>query len=117
MNRISQAVRDTGGLVVYIQNTFDDVAIRTWSTFFDRFCSPTRRQMMIDAFTPGSEGHAIWPGLDVLPRDLNVQKRRFGAFAPGAPDLHDILRARDIDTLIITGTASGFAASPPIGMP
>ena len=117
VNRISQAVRDAGGLVVYIKNTFDDVAIRTWSTFFDRFCSPTRRQMMIDAFTPGSEGHAIWPGLDVLPRDLNVQKRRFGAFAPGAPDLHDILRARDIDTLIITGTASGFAASPPIGMP
>ena len=106
MNRISQAVRDTGGLVVYIQNTVDDVAIRTWSTFFDRFCSPTRRQMMIDAFTPGSEGHAIWPGLEVPPQDLNVQKRRFGAFAPGAPDLHDILRARDIDTLIITGTAS-----------
>lgn len=106
VNRISQAVRAAGGLVVYIQNTFDDIAIRTWSTYFDHFCSPARRQMMIDAFTPGSEGHAVWPGLEVLPQDLKVQKRRFGAFVPGASDLHEILQARNIDTLIITGTAS-----------
>ncbi len=106
VNRISQAVRAAGGLVVYIQNTFDEVAIRTWSTYFDHFCSPARRQMMIEAFTPGSEGHAVWPGLEVLPQDLKVQKRRFGAFAPGASDLHEILQARDIDTLVITGTAS-----------
>jgi ureidoacrylate peracid hydrolase len=61
---------------------------------------------MIDAFTPGAEGHALWAGLDVRPQDLLVRKRRFGAFAPGASDLHEILQARGIDTLIITGTAS-----------
>ena len=61
---------------------------------------------MIDAFTPGSQGHAIWPGLEVPRQDLKVQRRRLGAFVPGASDLHDILRARDIDTLITTGTAS-----------
>ena len=83
VNRISDAVREAGGLVVYIQNTFDEVAVRTWSTFFDHFCSPERRQRMIEAFTPGRVGHAIWPGLDVLPEDLQVRKRRFGAFAPG----------------------------------
>src|ERR1700685_3211286 len=43
VNRISDAVRLAGGLVVYIQNTFDEVAVRTWSTFFDHFCSPERR--------------------------------------------------------------------------
>jgi ureidoacrylate peracid hydrolase len=106
VNRISEALREAGGLVVYIQNTFDDVAVRTWSTFFDHFCSPARRQRMIEAFTPGSEGHALWPGLDVRPEDLQVRKRRFGAFAPGASDLHAILQARGVDTLIITGTAS-----------
>jgi ureidoacrylate peracid hydrolase len=106
VNRISDAVRQAGGLVVYIQNTFDEVAIRTWSTFFDHFCSPERRVRMIEAFSPGAEGHALWPGLDVLPQDLKVQKRRFGAFAPGASDLHEILQARGIDTLIVTGTAS-----------
>jgi ureidoacrylate peracid hydrolase len=106
VNQISEAIRAAGGLVVYVQNTFDEEAVRTWSTFFDHFCSPERRQRMIEAFTPGSEGHALWPGLDVRPEDLKVRKRRFGAFAPGASDLHAILQARGIDTLIITGTAS-----------
>jgi ureidoacrylate peracid hydrolase len=102
VNRISAALRQAGGLVVYIQNTFDEIAVATWSTFFDHFCSPARRQRMIETFSPGAFGHAIWPGLDVLPQDLKVQKRRFGAFAPGASDLHAILQQRGIDTLIIS---------------
>jgi ureidoacrylate peracid hydrolase len=106
VNRISAAVRAAGGLVVYIQNTFDEVAVRTWSTFFNHFCSPVRRQRMIEAFSPGAEGHALWSGLDVRPEDLTVRKRRFGAFAPGASDLHAILQERGVDTLIVTGTAS-----------
>jgi ureidoacrylate peracid hydrolase len=106
VNRISDAVRRTGGLVVYIQNTFDEIAVRTWPVFFNHFCSPARRVRMIEAFTPGSEGHALWPELDVRPEDLKVRKRRFGAFAPGASDLHAILQDHGIDTLIVTGTAS-----------
>ncbi len=106
VNRISATLREAGGLVVYIQNTFDEIAVRTWSTFFDHFCSPARRQLMIEAFTPGAEGHALWAGLDVRAEDLKVRKRRFGAFAPGASDLHAILQARGVDTLIVTGTAS-----------
>jgi ureidoacrylate peracid hydrolase len=106
VNRISAALRAAGGLVVYVKNTFDDIAIRTWSTYFDHFCSPERRARMIAAFTPGAAGHDLWPALDVQPQDLRVPKRRFGAFAPGASDLHLLLQARGIDTLIITGTAS-----------
>ena len=106
VNRISSALRTAGGLVVYIQNTFDEEAIRSWSVYFDHFCSAARRARMIEAFTPGNDGHALWPGLDVRPEDLQVRKRRFGAFAPGASDLHAILQARGVDTLIITGTAS-----------
>lgn len=106
VNRISAALRDAGGLVVYIQNTFDAEAVRTWPVFFEHFCAPERRARMVDAFTPGNFGHALWEGLDVQPQDLQVRKRRFGAFAPGASDLHAILQARGIDTLIISGTAT-----------
>ena len=106
VNRISQALRAAGGQVVYIQNTLDDEAIRTWSTYFEHFCSPSRRQRMIEAFTPGAEGHALWPDLDVRAEDLKVRKRRFGAFVAGSSDLHAILQSRGVDTLIITGTAS-----------
>ncbi|MFO1026723.1 MAG: isochorismatase family cysteine hydrolase [Acetobacteraceae bacterium] len=106
VNRISAALRAAGGLVVYIQNTLDAEAIRTWSTYLNYFCSPTRRQAMIETFTPGAEGHKLWPELEVLPQDLIVRKSRFGAFAPGSSDLHNILSGRGVDTLIITGTAT-----------
>jgi len=106
VNRISQAVRQAGGLVVYIQNTIDENTVRTWSTYFDHFCSPARRARMIKEFAPGADGHNLWPELEVLDQDLKVRKHRFGAFAPGASDLHTILQSRGIDTLIVTGTAS-----------
>src|SRR3954470_3089863 len=106
VNRISTALRQAGDLVVYIQNTFDAEAVRSWSTYFDHFCTPDRRARMIEGFRPGAAGHALWPDLEVRPEDLLVRKRRFGAFAPGASDLHATLQAREIDTLIITGTAT-----------
>jgi len=106
VNRISTALRAAGGLVVYIQNTFDTDAIAAWDNFFDFFCTPARRALMIEAFTPGNTGHEVWPGLDVLSGDLKVRKRRYGAFVPGSSDLHAILQARGIDTIIVTGTAT-----------
>jgi ureidoacrylate peracid hydrolase len=42
----------------------------------------------------------------VLPSDLKVNKRRFGAFVQGSSKLHEILTARGIDTLIVSGTAT-----------
>jgi ureidoacrylate peracid hydrolase len=106
VNRISRALRAAGGLVVYVQNTIDEAALSGWSNNFGYFGKPERRARMVTAFTPGSYGHAIWDGLEVLPRDLKVLKRRFGAFVPGSSDLHEILQARGIDTLIITGTVT-----------
>jgi ureidoacrylate peracid hydrolase len=106
VNRISATVRSAGGLVVYVQNTFDPAAVAAWTTFFDFFCTPTRRARMIQAFTPGDIGHEVYAGLEVLPGDLKVQKRRYGAFVPGSSDLHAILQARGIDTIIVTGTAT-----------
>src|SRR4029078_5594599 len=58
------------------------------------------------AFAPGSYGFELWPGLDVLPGDLKVPKNRFGAFVAGQSTLHPELQARNIDTVIITGTAT-----------
>ena len=58
VNRISAALRAAGGTVVYTQHTADAEAIRTWSVFSDHFCGPERRARMIEAFTPGSPGHA-----------------------------------------------------------
>ena len=104
VNRISAALRAAGGIVVYTQHTADAEAVRTWPVYFDHFCADRAR--MIEAFTPGNVGHALWPELDVAKEDLLVIKRRFGAFVPGSSDLHALLQERGIDTLIISGTLS-----------
>jgi ureidoacrylate peracid hydrolase len=106
VNRISAALRAAGGLVVYIQNTIDDAAKQAWSNWFTYMSGGKRREAMEAAFADGSYGHSLWPGLEVLPGDLKVKKTRFGAFVPGSSDLHAILQARNIDTVIITGTAT-----------
>lgn len=106
VNRISAALRSAGGLVIYIQNTIDAEAKEGWSNWFTYMSGEKRRERMDASFAEGSFGHALWPGLDVQADDLKVLKRRFGAFVPGSSDLQSILQARNIDTLIITGTAT-----------
>jgi ureidoacrylate peracid hydrolase len=104
VNRISATLRAAGGIVVYTQHTADAEAVRSWTVYFDHFCSDRAR--MIEAFTPGNPAHALWPELDVAKEDLLVIKRRFGAFVQGSSDLHALLQERGIDTLIVSGTLS-----------
>jgi ureidoacrylate peracid hydrolase len=102
VNAISRALRASGGLVVFLRFTTPDDP-SSWSAFYAR-SSPHTARMHREAFAPGSHYWQLWPGLDVEPQDLMVDKQRFGAFIPGTCDLHEILQARGIDTLIITGT-------------
>lgn len=106
VNRISAALREASGHVVYVQNTIDATARQAWSNWFTYMSGEKRAEQINAAFADGSHGHSLWPGLEVLPGDLKVNKSRFGAFVPGSSDLHAILQKRDIDTLIITGTAT-----------
>lgn len=53
---------------------------------------------------PGTPGHALWKGIRAEPGDIRVVKNRPSAFIQGSSDLDARLRARGIDTLIITGT-------------
>jgi nicotinamidase-related amidase len=53
----------------------------------------------------GSPGAAVVAGLTPLPEEIVVVKRRTGAFA--TTDLEAILRARDIDTIVLAGIATG----------
>jgi ureidoacrylate peracid hydrolase len=106
VNRISAALREAGGHVVYVQNTIDATARQAWSNWFTYMSGEKRAEQINAAFTDGSHGHSLWPGLEVLPSDLKVNKSRFGAFVPGSSNLHAVLQKRDIDTVIITGTAT-----------
>jgi ureidoacrylate peracid hydrolase len=106
VNKICEAIRAAGGTNVFIRYLIDEETQVSWSSWFRDFASPQRRQAMIETFSKDRHGFALWPGLDVQPVDLVVDKTRFGAFVPGSSKLHEILQERGIDTLIITGTAT-----------
>jgi ureidoacrylate peracid hydrolase len=106
VNQISASLRAGGGHIVYIQNTIDAEAKQGWSNWFAHMSGNGRAEAMDAAFAEGSFGHSLWPQLEVLPGDIRVNKRRFGAFVPGSSDLHAVLQARNVDTVIITGTAT-----------
>jgi len=107
VNRIARALRDAGGMVVWIQNTITEESQRSWSTYNNRVLSAQRRKKRADSLREGSPGHALWPGLDVKDGDVKVNKTRYSAFIPGSSDLEPLLRRRGIDTLIVTGTGTG----------
>ena len=59
-----QAVRASGGRVVWIKTTFKDDALRNWSTYFE-MVSQEQAGKRIAALTADSKGHELWAALDV----------------------------------------------------
>jgi len=104
VNRLNAGVRAAGGTVVWIVTTFTEKSAESWSTLFDVFCSPETRERILGGLGPGGWGHALHPDLAVEAGDVTVEKDRFSPFIPGASDLHEVLQARGIDTVVITGT-------------
>lgn len=105
VNAISRAVRDAGGTNAFLRFTNDPDEMFKW-TSLDRIMSPERRQSHKEAFVRGAPGWELYDGLDVAEDDLIFDKTRFSALIPGTCDMDDALKARGIDTLIITGTVT-----------
>jgi ureidoacrylate peracid hydrolase len=105
INRLAAAVRQAGGGVFWIKTTCDERSLRDWSVAHE-MSSPAWRQKRIAALAKDSPGHQLWPGLDVRPEDEVVEKTRFSGFLPGTSELPERLRARGLDTVLITGTVT-----------
>ena len=104
VNLISAALRHAGGANVFLRYTCDEAEPRPWTVWFDTYLGAEMSRVHRDAFTRGAEGWQLWRTLDVEPSDLVIDKTRFSGFVPGTCRLDEELRARGIDTLIITGT-------------
>src|SRR6185295_5533583 len=91
INRLAQAVRATGGAVVWIQTAYTDETLTSWSTLYGmvgpKGTEKRRRSLSVD-----SPGYEIFPDLDVKPQDLIVEKKRYSAFIQGSSDLAAVLR-------------------------
>jgi ureidoacrylate peracid hydrolase len=101
VNRLSAAVRAAGGLNIFLRFTYDP----GWTGFYGRF-APGMEEPMKAAFSEGAEQWQLWPGMDVQPQDIILDKTRFSALIPGTCDLDAVLKAHGIDTLIVTGCVS-----------
>jgi ureidoacrylate peracid hydrolase len=105
INRLAEAVRQTGGIVVWIKTAYTDDTLENWSTLYGML-GPKGAQKRAKALTRGSKGYELWPALEVRDGDLTVEKNRYSAFIQGSSDLAEVLRARGLDTLLITGTVT-----------
>ena len=105
INRLAQAVRQTGGTVIWIKTTFKADALKNWSTYFE-MVKPEQGARRVAALTADSKGHELWPALDVRPDDLIVEKNRFSAFIQGSSNLAEVLREHGLDTVLVTGTVT-----------
>ncbi len=101
INRLAASVRQAGGGVFWIQNTYDE----SWLVM-QAMATPEGRRRRAASMAAGAPGHALWPTLDVQPADETLRKTRFSAFFPGSSDLPTRLRARGFDTVLMTGTVT-----------
>jgi ureidoacrylate peracid hydrolase len=104
VNAITAAMRAAEGLNVYLRYTYDEAEPLAWTAWYGTYLDKDYSADLKAAFRPGAGPWQLWPELDVRPGDLIVDKTRFSGFAPGTCTLHDVLEARGIDTLIVTGT-------------
>ncbi len=104
INRLAVAVRETNGLVVWIQTEAladpEDWANRKETTSLESW---TRRQELLGK---DGGGFAIYPACDVRPEDEIAIKIRYSAFIPYPSQLDTLLSNHGIDTLLITGVAT-----------
>ena len=105
INRLADAVRQTGGTVVWIKTAYTDETLDSWSTLYAMLGSKGTAKRA-EALARGSKGYELWSTLDVRADDLTVEKNRYSAFIQGSSDLAEVLRQRGLDTLLIAGTVT-----------
>ncbi len=107
INRLADSVRSSGGVVVWIQTAATEETLQSWSIRVEM--DGTQRTLKrLESLAPGSKGYELWALLNPQAGDLFVQKTRFSAFIQGSSNLEAELRARGIDTVIVTGTVTNI---------
>jgi nicotinamidase-related amidase len=93
--------------VVWVRNSTSDTR-ESWSVYHSYLTTPERRERRYQSMdeTNGGEGFEFWHALDIQPEDVKIAKKRFSAFIQGSSGVERHLRGRDIDTVLIAGTAT-----------
>ena len=105
INRLAAGLRRHGGHVVWVRNGTRDTR-ESWSTLHEYLMTAERVERRLSEMDIGADGYAYWHLDDIRPEDARITKTRYSAFIQGASTLEQHLRDRDIDTLLVTGTAT-----------
>ena len=105
INRLAAAMRAARGSVIWMISTFGQASLENWPVLHE-LAGPERTGPRIAALAEGSIGHKLWSELVVEPDDLTVVKTKYSAFIQGSSDIERVLRARGIDTVLVTGTVT-----------
>jgi ureidoacrylate peracid hydrolase len=105
INRLAAELRRRGGHVAWIRNGTADTR-ESWSTYHQCLMTPQRMRRRYEAMEEGNDGFAFWHLNDIRPEDAQLTKKRYSAFIQGSSEVERYLREREIDTVLITGTAT-----------
>ncbi|WP_141781101.1 cysteine hydrolase [Nocardioides albertanoniae] len=96
---LAEALRETGGVVAWIVP--GDPGPRAWAR---EFLGEEVAELFRGSGGAGPVAGRLGPGLEAREGDMLVEKTATSALFPGSSTLHDQLRERDIDNVIVTGT-------------
>ena len=102
INTLAAALREAGGVVVWLQNQARSRDLEDWSVAGELF-SPEKREIRWRSLREDAPGFELWPELEVRAGDERVVKQRFSAFIQGSSNIAELLRHRGVDTVLITG--------------
>ena len=110
INRLANVTRARGGVVAWVLMTVAEKVDgpSDWPIYHDYFFTDAKMRAHKNNLVAGTEGHKLYPALDVRPDDLVCHKNRFSAFIQGACDLDAQLRERGIENLLVAGTATNM---------
>ena len=108
VNEMAAALRERGGLVVWVMNAFDAETARTWTRYFENVNASDLSHRILGGLSPGDPMQALWPDCDARPEDMHSAKDRYSAFHSPRSRLDTMLRARGIDTVLIAGTLTNI---------
>lgn len=106
VNRLAGALREAGGLVVWVRTVSNADSIASWSHFHRVLNTPERSARRAAALEPAAFGAQLWPGLDIRSGDLQIEKTRYSAFIQGSSNLEIKLRQRGIAAVWVGGTTT-----------
>lgn len=106
VNALAGAFREAGASVVWVQTT-SRPAREDWASL-RRLLGDAAMDFRAGVLAAGSHGHAIWPEMDVDPRDDVVLKYRYSAMVEPGGELQTLLDERGVTTLHVAGTQTNI---------